>query len=466
MTIALVRLAPLVCGIALATSPLPAQRGESGQRSRLDPTVTDFAYGSHERQVLDFYQADSSVLTPLVLYIHGGGFTRGDKNSVDQETLQQLLAARISVAAINYRLAGQVPLPAAHHDAQRALQTLRSKANEWNFDKTKVGAFGGSAGAQLCMWLAYQDDQADPSSSDPIARESTRLAYVAPLRGQITNDFDWWLKNLPGYDEIHRDPAEIFGTSDPAKKSAIVETISVISLVSADDPPTFMSYRMAPGDPVPEGDSATSWKVHHVTFGLALKKRLDAVGVENHLHYPGADSTHASAADFFIHKFGKSDVLHLTAKALLDHHLKLVGLLEQNPNQTGEVYRQGVSGGVGGWTPLPESQDRNHYMSIVHRGGNSWAESHDQKADFYIMLEGSGTLLLGGKMVGAIQADGRPGEWRAPRIKGPRRIEARKGDLINIPVKTPHQWDLTEGESVTYVILKVVKRDEEIREDP
>ncbi|MYG04444.1 MAG: hypothetical protein F4173_19835 [Acidobacteriia bacterium] len=82
------------------------------------------------------------------------------------------------------------------------------------------------------------------------------------------------------------------------------------------------------------------------------------------------------------------------------------------------------------------------------------------------MLEGSGTLLLGGKMVDAIQAEGRPGEWRAPRLENPRRIEARKGDLINIPVKTPHQWDLTEGESVTYVIVKVVEREEEIRDRP
>ena len=302
---AFVRLTAFVCGISLAASPAAAQSGQRSPAPRVQPTVADFAYGDHERHVLDFYKAESSSPTPLTLYIHGGGFTRGDKSTVNQETLKQLLNAGISVAAINYRLAGQAPLPAAHHDAQRALQTLRSKAKEWNFDKNQVGAFGGSAGAQLCMWLAYHDDQADPSSSDPIARESTRIAYVAPLRGQITNDFDWWLKNLPGYDEVHRDPAEIFGGNDRAKQAAIAKKISVISLVSADDPPTFMSYGMAPGDPVPEGDRATAWKVHHVTFGIALKKKLDAVGVEADLHYPGADSTYDSAADFFIRKFGK-----------------------------------------------------------------------------------------------------------------------------------------------------------------
>lgn len=298
-----VRSAAIVCGICLGAAALTAQQRQQG--SRLPPTVADYAYGGHERHVLDFYSAESSSLTPLVVYIHGGGFTRGDKGGINQGILKRLLTAGISVAAINYRLAGHVPLPAAHHDVQRALQTLRTKASDWNFDKNQIGAFGGSAGAQLCMWLAYHDDHADPSSDDPIARESTRLAFVAPLNGQTTNDFDWWLENLPGYDRLHRDPAEIFGTSDRAKQAAIARRISPISLVSADDPPTFMSYGMAPEDPVPNGDRATAWKVHHVRFGLTLKERLDDVGIEAYLHYPGADSEYSSAADFFAAKFGR-----------------------------------------------------------------------------------------------------------------------------------------------------------------
>lgn len=66
-----------------------------------------------------------------------------------------------------------------------------------------------------------------------------------------------------------------------------------------------MNYRMAPGDPIPEGDRATGWKVHHVTFGLTLKKKLDALGIEGHLNYPDADSKYDSEAAFFIDKFGK-----------------------------------------------------------------------------------------------------------------------------------------------------------------
>ena len=299
----LIRRTVLVCFVSSAVAIGYSQSLQ--QAPRLTPTTADFAYGDHERQVLDFYRAESSSPTPLVLYIHGGGFTGGSKRGINQQTLNQLLEAGISVAAINYRLAGQVPLPAAHRDVQRALQTLRTRAREWNFDKDQVGAFGGSAGAQLCMWLAYHDDFADPASSDPIARESTRLSAVAPLNGQTTMDFDWWRENIPGYDELHRNPAGIFGTDDRTRQAAIAKELSAISLVSADDPPTYMRYGMAPGDPVPEGDRARGWKVHHVEFGLLLKERLDAVGVEADLSYPGGRAEYSNVAEFFAAKFGK-----------------------------------------------------------------------------------------------------------------------------------------------------------------
>ena len=303
MLINLFRRAIPVC--AISVSVVVGHSQSVREDSPLPPTVADFAYGAHERQVLDFYRAESSVPTPLVLYIHGGGFTGGNKSRINQRTLRQLLDVGISVAAVNYRLAGQVPLPAAHRDVQRALQTLRTRAREWNFDTNQVGAFGGSAGAQLCMWLAYGDDIADPASNDPIARESTRLAAVAPLNGQSTMDFDWWLSNIPGYEGPHRDPAGIFGTDVRAEQSAIAKELSAVSLVSADDPPTYMRYSMAPGDPIPEGDRARGWKVHHVQFGLLLRERLTAVGVETHLSYPGAKSEYSSVAEFFAAKFGQ-----------------------------------------------------------------------------------------------------------------------------------------------------------------
>ena len=73
---------------------------------------------------------------------------------------------------------------------------------------------------------------------------------------------------------------------------------------SVDDPPTYMEYGLGLGDPIPEGDRTIAWKVYHVVFGQTLKSKLDALGVEAHLNYPGSATMYPSEATFFIGKFG------------------------------------------------------------------------------------------------------------------------------------------------------------------
>ena len=118
------------------------------------PTFSEVRYGRHARQILDLWQAESSTPTPLVFVIHGGGWQGGEKERVDRFVdVKALLKAGISVAAINYRFITMAeaegirpPVKAPLHDAARALQFVRSKAAEWNIDKSRIGAAGGSSG--------------------------------------------------------------------------------------------------------------------------------------------------------------------------------------------------------------------------------------------------------------------------------------------------------------------------------
>jgi len=241
------------------------------------------------------------------MFIHGGGFRGGSKESLNAPMLRQLLDAGIAVAAINYRLIAHAPLPAAHHDGRRALQFLRSKARAWHLDKTRVGACGISAGAQICLWLALHEDMADFTSPDPIARESTRLACVAASGAQTSMDVGWWQQWIPGYDTPHRDFYEIFGVQRQEEYRQKAAEVSVLSLVSPGAPPILMSYSMSPDDPVPtDPQEAQVWWVHHVIFGLKLKEKLDASGVEAHLDYPGTRMFYRSIPHFLSVKLASS----------------------------------------------------------------------------------------------------------------------------------------------------------------
>ncbi|RCS54815.1 alpha/beta hydrolase [Bremerella cremea] len=263
----------------------------------------NIAYGTHPRQVLDFYPAKSDKPTPVVFHIHGGGWQSGDKKT----NPKQFLDHGISVVSINYRYVKNgvadgisPPVKAPLEDAARALQFVRSKAGEWNLDKQKIGATGGSAGACSSLWLAFHDDMAEPDSDDPIARESTRLYCAAVNGAQVTLDpkpLREWMPNyrygahafgLPGLDAVLEKREEILPW---------IEEYSPMSHVSKDDPPIFMFYR---GE-VPVVGSSPKDPTHSGIMGVKLAEKLEEVGVEVDLTHPGIEEPkYKSSTEYLI----------------------------------------------------------------------------------------------------------------------------------------------------------------------
>ena len=208
------------------------------------------------------------------------------------------------MVAISYRLmrhtdGAEPPVKVPLYDAARALQFVRSKANEWNIDKARIGAAGGSAGGCSSLWLAYHDDLADPVSKDPVARESTRLRCAAVTRAQTTLD----PKQMKEWTPNSRYGGHAFGKKDFAQFLADRESIlpwikeySPYSLVSADDPPTYLFYNSAPGIGEHQKDPA-----HTANFGVKLQKHCEVIGVQCEVVYPGAaDVRHETPTDYLI----------------------------------------------------------------------------------------------------------------------------------------------------------------------
>ena len=129
-----------------------SQRKRSAQPKRPAPDHADVKYGPHGRNVLDLWLAKSEKPAPLVIYYHGGGFSGGDKRSLNTQLLDKLRAGGVSVAAANYRLTGTAPFPAQMHDCARALQFLRHHARKYNINPKRIGATASrSVAAQIAM---------------------------------------------------------------------------------------------------------------------------------------------------------------------------------------------------------------------------------------------------------------------------------------------------------------------------
>jgi acetyl esterase/lipase len=268
------------------------QQGQARpQPQRPQPTHADVAYGDHPKLRFDLWLPESAEPTPLVLFIHGGGFSGGDKQAVDLGMLNQCLANGIAYASLNYRLTPEITAPQPYLDCARALQTIRSRAKEWNLDATRVVSTGGSAGAGISLWLAFHDDLADPNAEDPIAKESTRLLAVATNNGQCSYDPFWCesigLPRLTQHGFFHPFYGIQRGQENTDEAKAKYAEAAPITYLTEDDPPVLMLYNRAPVEITAETDMGTI--VHHPKFGLALQERMTALGLRCLVQWPGRE---------------------------------------------------------------------------------------------------------------------------------------------------------------------------------
>ena len=276
-----------LCAFVIATGLIaPAIQAQSPASPK--PTLSNVPYGRHPRQVLDFYQAKAEQASPLLFFIHGGGWMTGDKANPD--FLTKCLENGISVVSINYRLIPDAtaekitpPVKACLDDAARALQFVRSKAGEWRIDRNRIGGCGGSAGGFTALWLAFHPDMADAAGADPVSRESTRLRCVLAFVPQTSLDPRQMQAWIPNNQYGHH--AFALGSMKEFldKREALLPWIrefSPYALATPDDPPVLLFYDNPPNPGHPYKDPP-----HSGNFGAGIAEKLKEAGIEHEINY-------------------------------------------------------------------------------------------------------------------------------------------------------------------------------------
>ncbi len=111
----------------------------------------DQVYGPHERHRADVFLPKKSAATrPLVVFLHGGGFSRGAKNTTGQFYYDNIgyWAAEHGLVGvtINYRLSPEFQYPSGAEDVERVVAWAREHAHEWGADPARIFLWGHSAG--------------------------------------------------------------------------------------------------------------------------------------------------------------------------------------------------------------------------------------------------------------------------------------------------------------------------------
>ncbi len=212
----LVAVAAATTLLAGCTVPRPAGDGQLRYRDQVFSGATatnDITYGSApgingdpETLKLDLYQptGDTIAKRPALVWIHGGGFTMGDKSS---GRARAVFFARLGYVAlsINYRLlspdgCGGNPDPTpvcqqaalgAQHDAQAAVRWLRANAATYRIDTNRIAVAGASAGAVTSLLVDWRpEDPGDSGNPGPSSkvRAAVSVSGGAPNNDSITSD--------------------------------------------------------------------------------------------------------------------------------------------------------------------------------------------------------------------------------------------------------------------------------------
>lgn len=276
-------------------------------------TFINEKYGEHPRNNFDIWLAESEKPTPLVIYIHGGGFVGGDKSKYfDSEDMVRFLDAGVSVAVINYRFMTEAPfgILASFNDAKRCLQHIRFNAEKYNIDKNRVACSGGSAGAGTALWMAFSNDMADNNNADPVLRESTRLTCAGAFATQSTYDIFQWEKTIgvpmaetreqlmaiaAAFGLQYKNGMDLFNNNEKRLE------LDFLAKMDKNDPPIFVFNKHKAGIPSNQDDLN-----HHPNHARVIKEKADEVGLKAIVYAPEIgiiDPSGKDLVDFFLENF-------------------------------------------------------------------------------------------------------------------------------------------------------------------
>lgn len=236
----------------------------------------DYAGTGAERQTLDLYvPKDKSEKRPLIVWVHGGGWKAGSKETPQ---IAWVLDHGYALASINYRLSQQAVFPAQIHDCKGAIRFLRAHADKYGYDARRIGIAGSSAGGHLVALLGTSGDVKDLEGDvGGNTTHSSRVQAVLDFFGPT--DFVTMVTQPSRIDRSKGEypEAQLLGETVQANPEK-AKRASPATYVSADDPP-FLIYQGTKDELVPDKQS--------IDFTAALKGKsvsADLVLVEGGGH--------------------------------------------------------------------------------------------------------------------------------------------------------------------------------------
>jgi len=216
---------------------------------------------------MDFYHArNSSRRLPLLVFIHGGAWSHGDRSEYLGYALH-FANLGYATATLTYRFVKDAPYPACVEDVTDAVRFIFENSEKYHYDPDRVALIGGSAGAHLAMLAAYGwKSSVVKSDSSKNVSNNHQIKALVELYGPV----DFTTEYARNQSMVTRLMAHSY-----AENPQLYTEASPLSWVSKEAPPTLILH-------------GTSDSLVPISQAEQLKHKLDSLGVPNvYLPLPG-----------------------------------------------------------------------------------------------------------------------------------------------------------------------------------
>jgi acetyl esterase/lipase len=200
-------------------------------------------------QMLDLYLPnDAPAPYPLIVAIHGGGFTMGDKREDQLNAPVEAVRHGYAVAAMNYRMAPNALFPAAVQDVKAAIRFLRAHAHRYAIDPGRIATWGNSAGGYLAVMAGVTGDTTefdDPAlgNIDQPATVQAVIDWFGPVdfRSQ-DNQLRASGKGTPIHDMPDSPESQFLGLTLPEADEALLRRTNPLTYLRPGLPPFLIQH--------------------------------------------------------------------------------------------------------------------------------------------------------------------------------------------------------------------------------
>jgi acetyl esterase/lipase len=231
---------------------LAVRAADQPQFDRLEDVIYGRKWGM--ALTLDVFTPRKDANGAAIIFVISGGWFSGHE-AINPDGVAEFLRRGYTVFAVVHGSQPKYTIPEILQDMNRAVRFIRYHAKDYHIDPDRIGIAGGSAGGHLSLMQGTAGDAGSPDAKDPIDRVSSRVQAVACFFPP-TDFLNWGEEGHEMNSRIIRDPfkpALDFHKQDPKthmfqriedkeEVRKILEQISPITHVSADDPPTLIIH--------------------------------------------------------------------------------------------------------------------------------------------------------------------------------------------------------------------------------